>query len=167
MMNAVIKDRVRYVVLLNYFIDQEPKLGEFRGIGQTYLREVVSAPQAGGGAGAPPVQAAGQAVAPSGRDSWQPLMSTSEHGGGAGPGGGLPGLGGPAGKGGPGRPEIGRGGPIRNPGGAPVMIGGAPAADNKQAKPRFEFVVMFFWQEPTPSDQLMNLTAAPAAGPAR
>ena len=46
----------------------------------------------------------------------------------------------------------------------PATVGSPPAA--KDGKPRYEFVIMFFWQEPTPSDKLMNLkVAAPAAGP--
>jgi hypothetical protein len=31
-------------------------------------------------------------------------------------------------------------------------------------KPRTEFIVMFFWREPTPSDQLMNLGGAATPG---
>ena len=43
---------------------------------------------------------------------------------------------------------------------------GAAAVASKPSKPRTEFVIMFFWQEPTPSDQLMKLgTSAAPAGP--
>ena len=40
------------------------------------------------------------------------------------------------------------------PGGGPT-VPGTPVA--KKPKPRYEFIVMFIWREPTPSDQLMKL----------
>jgi hypothetical protein len=153
MINAIIKDRVRYVFLLTYATDKDPKPGAFKVIGQSYLRDVVSPAGPATGPGAPAVTP-GAAAPQSGRDTWTPL--TAE-------GGGSPASSGP----GPSnsRSEVIRpGAPPRNaPGGVPITIGAVPAAA-KEGKPRYEFVVMFFWQEPTPSDSLMNLTTAqPAA----
>jgi hypothetical protein len=39
-------------------------------------------------------------------------------------------------------------------------------AAGKTGKPRFEFVVVFIWKEPTPSDALMKLSDASGAPPA-
>ena len=51
-------------------------------------------------------------------------------------------------------------------GGGGVAGGAAPAAAGKTGKPRFEFVIVFIWKEPTPSDALMKLTDAAAGLPA-
>jgi hypothetical protein len=150
MMNAVVKDRARWVFLFNYGRETDPKPGAFKIIGQSYIREVLApaAASTGPGTAVPPSTGAGSG--PSGRDAWEPL--TGGGGGNSGGGGGSPAFG-------------GRGGDMR-PGprnaGQPVTVIGAPPPADKPGKPRFEFVVMFFWQEPTPSDGLMNLSANPA-----
>ena len=46
----------------------------------------------------------------------------------------------------------------------PLYLRDSPPPGVKPPKPRTEFIVIFFWREPTPSDQLMNLTTAPAGG---
>ena len=83
----------------------------------------------------------------------------------------------------------GRGGGIMSVGGANMPVGGAnmpvpggtppagvvpPGTETQpgqtqtvvKPKPRYEFVVMFIWREPTPSDALMKLGDAAAAGAA-
>jgi hypothetical protein len=163
MTNAIINGRVRYAFLFNYWRDEDPKPGDFHGINQSYLREVVApAAVATPGPGLPPaptpgaqpaggMAAGGTAI---GRDAWAPLggSSSESSGGGAGPaarGGGRHGFGKVPGRGG-----ASAMGP-RIPSAPPA--GPTPAPGAKPSKPRYEFVIMFFWQEPTPSDQLMNL----------
>ncbi|HEX4590136.1 MAG TPA: type IV pilus assembly protein PilM [Gemmataceae bacterium] len=160
MMNAIIKDRVRYAFLYRYQTDPDPKPGAFKMITGSFLKDLAAptaaaAPGPGGAQGAP---------VPGG-DGWEPLTGS----GGSNPSTSS----GHMGRGGKGdmnvarsvvggRGEGGPGAPPPRP--APGSSGGTPA---KAAHPRTEFVVMFFWQEPTPSDQLMNLTAAQAPAAAQ
>jgi hypothetical protein len=57
------------------------------------------------------------------------------------------------------------------PGMIPGMVPGAAARDNVpppkglKIKPRFEFVLVFAWKEPTPSDKLRPIKAVEAAAP--
>ncbi len=120
---------------------------------------VKSAPAAGGdtgGQGAMPSMTGGTGGSPAGgapgaggggkgRDGWTPL------GGPAGSGGGNPGFGG-------GSPAPGAMMPV-------PATGGAEAAARPQ-HPRTEFVVLFIWKEPTPSDDLVHLNedTGPASG---
>jgi type IV pilus assembly protein PilM len=141
MMDAIIKDRVRYVFLFTYAQDHDPKPGVFKVIGQSVLRDVVAPMAPAAGPGGP---AGGGNPTGSGRDGWEPLTggSTGNQGGGG---------------------DSRSGAPPRNAGGPAAGVGAAPAAA-KLGKPRTEFVIVFFWQEPTPSDKLMKLnTVAPAA----
>jgi type IV pilus assembly protein PilM len=138
---------------------------------------------AGGGApGAPGAPGGGPPGAPGGARGdesgmgmrggpvWAPLSGSDAGGGFGAPGGG--GFGGPDGPprgfggGGMGRGEKGdRGdrGPAFPPGGVPGMPGAAPGGVpgpnqpgvNQEIAPRYEFVVMFIWREPTPSDALI------------
>jgi type IV pilus assembly protein PilM len=149
-MDAVIKDRIRHVFLLTYATEKDPKPGAFKIIGQSYLRDVLSPPAAA--ATGPAAAAAGGTR--SDRDTWVPLPHDGESGNSGGGPGGL--------RGGFGRDAIRPGGPRPGPV-APVNIGGGAQPAAKDGKPRYEFVIMFFWQEPTPSDALMNLTATPPA----
>ena len=74
MINAIIKDRVRYVFLFNYVAVKDPKPGVFDIIGQSYLRDVVSS--------APAAAVPGQPVAPAtggARGIWPGLVVTA-HG---------------------------------------------------------------------------------------
>jgi type IV pilus assembly protein PilM len=150
MNKAIIKDRLTHVFLFNYDEDGDAKPGVFRLIGESHLRELVTS--AGGGAVGPagqpapaPVPGGGGGSAPIGRDAWAPLTAGGGQAQQAGPRGGGLAL----------RPQA-LGGPNRpfNP------AGDANAPSGKGIK-RFEFVIMFFWREPTPSEQLMNLGAAP------
>ena len=160
MMNAIIKDKVRYAFLYRYQTDPDPKPGAFKMINGSYLKDIVAPATAASGSAAAPAAALG--------GDWEPLT---------GAGGSNPSLSsghmGRGGKGGGGNMNVarsivgGRGesapGPsVPGPRPAPGNSGGTLA---KNAHPRTEFVIMFFWQEPTPSDQLMNLTTmqAPAA----
>ncbi|MFL5331448.1 MAG: type IV pilus assembly protein PilM [Gemmataceae bacterium] len=137
-----IHDRVTHVFLWNC-LPFEPKPGSFSYISKNYLRPLVSS---GGGAapapGAPP--AGGDA-----RDTWVPLASSGGGGGGGIGGGAAPAAGGGGGRGGGGG---GRGGgaPPTDFGGG----GGTPVPTELKTKPRYEFVVMFLWREPIPSDNL-------------
>jgi type IV pilus assembly protein PilM len=158
-MSAIIKDRVRYAFLFDFKIDTDPKPGAFKAIEKSYLRDLVAPPtSAAPGPGAPnPTESGG------GGTAWAPLTSTGGMSSAQGPG--------PAGRG----PMGGRGsglvlgGPGLSGPGRGVTPSGPSAPGAKQSKPRYEFVIIFFWQEPTPSDQLMNLQAPQAAptGPAR
>ncbi|HKB01717.1 MAG TPA: type IV pilus assembly protein PilM [Gemmataceae bacterium] len=121
-----------------------------------------------------------------GTGGWAPLGS---HANGAGAGGmGMPGPGGmpmfgtgpgpvasssggpgPRGGGGPGFPGI-PGIPGMAPGMGPgdqVGPGAAVPPKGVKVKPRYEFVIMFAWKEPTPSDKLRPIkkAEAPAGGP--
>ena len=62
-----------------------------------------------------------------------------------------------------GGPGAGRGMPMAPAAGGPAPTAPLPPGATA-AKPRTEFIVMFFWREPTPSDQLMNLGGAAAPG---
>jgi type IV pilus assembly protein PilM len=162
-----IKDRISHAFLYNCWTIPEPKPGVFEKINENYLRRLAAgpaadpSPQGGGGGGA----------SGSPRDGWQPLAGTG--GGASGGGTAAPAAVAPPipvmGRGG------GRGGEVRldgpRPGGSPVPApapapGAAPAApgtpENVRAKPRYEFVVMFIWREPTPSDKLVIPAQTPS-----
>jgi type IV pilus assembly protein PilM len=179
MEDAIIKDRVSHVFLYTYWDDRDPKPGVFKGINQSYLRDLVAPPLAMGG-GNPEAMSggatAGGAGMVSGRDAWAPLTSS---GGTASPTGssiGVPGGGSrdlmalasanpvaaaaAFARGGIRGMEAG--GAIPAPGAAPVP--GMPGV--KPPKPRYEFVVMFIWREPTPSDLLMS-PAPPSSSPVK
>ncbi len=140
-----------------------------------------SPPPGGGSAAAPP--AGGGAATSAIRSGWASLL------GGAGSGGG--GMAGGMSPGGMGGPSMGMGGPSMGMGGAPAslpppgvggkgMMGGGDggpggmmtppggAAAGKPAQPgnRTDFIVVFFWREPTPSDQYLPspIEDAPAGG---
>jgi type IV pilus assembly protein PilM len=123
----------------------------------------------------------GGALGGGGSASWFPL-GNAEGAGGGGTGGGMGVPGGPMGPMGPmgpsspgGRPggppgpgvgTPGSPGPM-GPGSSPGTAPGSPdAAGGIKVKPRFEFVVIFTWKEPTPSDKLRPIKIAekPAAG---
>jgi type IV pilus assembly protein PilM len=179
--NDPLKDRVTHAFLYNAFIIEDPKPGVHEKLATNYLKSLVMSGGGPGGVPAPPDQAAGPS-----RDSWTPLVGlgiTPAAGGGAAampagvmppapamPAGPIPG-----GRGGgravpaEGRPEGGRGGmpqpgPVpTQPGGAPAVPGAAdPALAGQRSRPRYDFVVMFIWDEPTPSDK--HLAPAPPAG---
>jgi hypothetical protein len=48
------------------------------------------------------------------------------------------------------------------------LAGGEPAKGTFKVKPRYEFVIVFTWKEPTPSDKLrpIKVAEAPAAAAA-
>lgn len=165
-----ITDRISHAFLYNYRRDDTPKPGAFIEIGKSVLAPLV----ASGGASDAPVAATGPGATPvaaaSPRDSWQPLGGAG--GGSAAVGGGS---GGPAGmspaaiaaaaaaSAAAGQSSKLRGGGFSadSSGGSSMRSGGAGtgATANSTArtgKPRYEFVVMFIWREPTPSDDLMK-----------
>lgn len=165
--DAIIKDRITHAFLYNYWTDNDPRPGVFKAINKSYLKEFVSGPQSGGdrGAGQNDVTmgAAGGGAQASARDTWSPLTSTS---------GSVTGMGAVAGgpaMSGRGMGDSAGGGalaPIFAPAApsATLNVGGAPTtstADRKPPRPRYEFVILFIWREPTPSDQLMELKEGP------
>lgn len=146
-----IKGKISHVFLYNCWTIDEPKPGVFEKLNVNYLRPLVT--------GTPDASNPQTPAAPTGqtRDTWQPLAG----GGGAGSaaGGGVavapamaPAL--PRGGGGRGG-EVRLGGPIpaapvANPNAGPNVVG------TPRIKPRYEFVIMFIWREPTPSDKLVT-----------
>ena len=99
------------------------------------------------------------------RSAWQALSSRASGGGGTGGAGA-----GPTGSsgGGPGRARLP--GAMTNPSGGNTgtNTGGTttPAAPTKGGAMRTEFVILFIWQEPTPSDALRGEAGATTASPA-
>jgi type IV pilus assembly protein PilM len=176
MIDAIIKDRIRYAFLLMYKTDMDPKPGDFKIINGSYVAEISggASPVALGraGIGNPATEGGGVAAGGGGGAGWAPLSGAAAA---AGPTGGPPsGRGGgppiPAG-GGAGERMMARQsgaarlGAVPMPGGGPPPVPGGTAnvaVGNKKQYPRTEFVIVFFWQEPTPSDQLMNLSGAAA-----
>ncbi len=127
-------------------------------------------PAGGGSSGGMPSMAAmggGGGGTGGSRGSWTALINSPSGESGTGTGGGYPGLG-TALPGSTGMPRGSGGGPP-----APPSMGGrGPGGDTKPAqgeKPlaaqpiRTEFVVLFIWEENTPSDSLRVMTPLPAA----
>jgi type IV pilus assembly protein PilM len=145
-----INDRVTHVFLWNCWDVEDPKPGVFSFIGNNYLKPLVVA-------GASPTPDPSGAPPTGSRDGWVPLGAGLAAGNSAG-GGGLPAPA-PAG----GRPMGDRGGGRGVP--PPAIAGATPAAPGaapdtaapaiNRAKPLYEFVVIFIWREPTPSDKLV------------
>jgi type IV pilus assembly protein PilM len=145
-----IKDRVTHVFLWNCWAVEDPKPGVFSFINKDYLKPLVMTSAA----------APTDPPAPgSGRDSWVPLVSGIAGGGAASgyPTGPTPPVAGGRNvpRGGDRGAAGGRG--VPQPGGdstpAPAPDSSTPA--NVRAKPGYEFVVIFIWREPTPSDKLV------------
>jgi type IV pilus assembly protein PilM len=153
-----IKGKITHVFYYSGFEDKEPAPGVFKFINQTYLPPLVAveAAAAPGLPGAPPVAPGGEgpSLGGAGAPTWRPL--------GSGPAGAAP-------TAGPG-PLLGGGGrggegPVAAP--PPAPPSSPSATPNKNAKPRFEFVIMFVWKEPTPSDRLLEGSPAGAPGAPR
>jgi type IV pilus assembly protein PilM len=161
-----VKNRVSHVFLYNY---RQSDPGSFALIGESVVDKLISQAGTGAPAGDPTAPGPGQttptaapAAAANSLNSWVPLGSSSSAGNGGGntprtpyPGAGSPYPGGS-------RPPAGSGTPTTQPG-----EGASGAAGNSKSK-RTEFVVIFVWQEPTPSDKFINreeggAPAAPAA----
>jgi hypothetical protein len=163
MTDAIIKDRVRYAFLFLHKTDLEPKPGDFKIIGQSYLKDIIggSAGMAGMATGASRLgtPTGGGETGATGGSAWEPLAGSGGGGqAGRGPGGG-------AAASGPKNPNA-FSMAARSLGPRPGVPSAAPpppptTGAAKKQYPRTEFVIVFFWQEPTPSDQLMNLSAAP------
>lgn len=157
-----IKGRVTHAFLYNCWTINDPKPDSFEKIKENFAEQIVR------GAGGDP--SATQTASGGGRDGWKPLegggAAASTFGSvggfsppvpgtapvpGRGPGGGRGGDGGRGGEGGRGTPPPPSG--LAPPGGpAPGAAPGTPATPG--ARLRYDFVVMFFWREPTPSDAL-------------
>jgi type IV pilus assembly protein PilM len=159
-----IRGRISHVFLFTYLPDHDPKPGTFTVIGRTLLPPLV----AGAGPAAPAGGETGLASnVASGRDGWKPLTGSGGGGGGGATFGSPPGpasasMGAPTGT----RGKMGGGTGFSGATGdttvgtSGAFGGGAtPSGANlsgKKGKPRYEFIVMFIWREPTPSDALMK-----------
>jgi type IV pilus assembly protein PilM len=176
-----IRGRVSHAFLYNVWEDATPASDTFINIRSSLLDQLVglvgdstassssgsnispSGPPTGGGPGPPPPPGpSGPPGGPGGYGGgssgggWTPLGT---GGGGAATGGNF--AGGPPGSGaavGPGMP-----GPPPASGGTPPPASGTGAKG--KVKPRYEFVILFVWKEPTPSDKLrqIKLIEKPAA----
>jgi hypothetical protein len=158
-----ITERVSHAFLFNYRTDHDPKPGSFLDIGQTFLPPLVAGGGGGGadgGRGETPPSAPGVTVA-SGRDSWKPLLGGSAGAGGLG-GGGPPTSTGSIGRVGK-SPAMSESAATNT--GATGPTGPEGGATARKGRPRYEFIVMFIWREPTPSDALMKPEGAPTPQP--
>lgn len=164
-----IKDRITHAFLYNCWTIEDPKPGVFEKIGVNYLRPLVAGPAPDAN---PQNPTSGAPASP--REGWQPLSGGGTMGGGATAGGGAPtpapmpipvmGRGGGGRGGGEARPDGGRptGPPAPNAPAPAAPLPNAPAAPAvNRIKPRYEFVVMFIWREPTPSDKLVLPNTTP------
>lgn len=141
-----IKDRISHVFLYNCWTIEDPKPGTWEKINENYLKPLI------GGAADP---SAGTTSGQSPRDAWQPLAGSGGSGTSVA-GGGAPTMAPPLAMPRAGGRESGRG--AAPPALAPPPAAGGnpnPAGGNPRVKPRYEFVVMFIWREPTPSDKIV------------
>jgi len=186
-----IRGKISHVFLYHVWADPNPSPGAFQQIKNSLIDSMV--PEDGGAAGggemgpassstqpAGPVGGHGPAGPPPGLGGpsssssggaasgggWRPLGSFANRGPIGGTGGAGTGTGPIFGGGGP---AASSSGPLVAPGGpavtTPAATEGAKGA--MKIKPRYEFVVVFTWKEPTPSDklrQIKNREAAPAGG---
>jgi hypothetical protein len=107
---------------------------------------------AGSGGGWSPLGSAFGSGTAGGSGAGGPMMGMSGMGPGAGPAIGMIPSHGPGG--GPG------------PGTVPTPGGGEPAKGTVKVKPRYEFIIVFTWKEPTPSDKLRPIKVAEKAAAA-
>jgi hypothetical protein len=102
---------------------------------------------------------------------WSPLGSAFGSGSVGGGGGMGMGMGLPPGAGpmiGPGGGGMAVPGPLSPPGGSaisPMPPAVEPAKGTVKVKPRYEFIIVFAWKEPTPSDKLRQIKVKEAAPP--
>lgn len=148
-----IKDLVSHVFLWNCWDVEDPKPGVFVNIGpgKDYIKPLIG----GGAAVAPPGNPPTDTAAGPSRDSWVPLTAGPSTGGASG---GMPSpspVPPPPPRGNVGR-DGGRGG-FPPSSGAPIPVATTEGAGSTtvRAKPLYEFVVIFIWREPTPSDKLV------------
>jgi type IV pilus assembly protein PilM len=152
--NKIIDGKVSHVVLCRYREVPNPEFGKFVIVDRSELDALTSGSSGGGGGTA----AGGATGLPSGGGgggdggagkAWQPLIKGSTSGGSSGSpgGGGMPGGGGAPG-GMSGMDSMAKSGPGANKPGT----SGDESKGPKRGPSRTEFVVLFFWKEPTPSD---------------
>jgi type IV pilus assembly protein PilM len=190
-MKDPITDKISHVLLFNVVSKPTTEAGAFEIINTSELDRLVGGgTDAGGGMGgmggmsggrgmgSPPPSmggdgrgggegsAAAGASKPS-RSAWRPLSSRGSSGGGAGGMGGVGGVAGPMlGASAGGGPRGGRG--MANPMGGGMGDTNQPAATTtaKGGSMRTEFVILFVWKEPTPSDALRGEDTASPGTPA-
>lgn len=188
-----IRGKVSHVFLYDVKEDKTPSPGSFKFISGSLIAGLlpdgeaagagagggmgeggggISMPTPGGGRGLPgglPGGAGGAGGTPGG---WNPLGTAYGSGGAAGstygPMGPMGGMGPGAGMSIPPPMPGGAGMTIPPPAGGagvgpPVGGGTEPAKGSLKIKPRFEFVVVFVWKEPTPSDKLRPIKVIEAA----
>ncbi|MBV9125761.1 MAG: type IV pilus assembly protein PilM [Planctomycetes bacterium] len=176
--DRVIRNKISHGVLYQYWVDNNPDPGfQFKLIGGSPLAGLVAGGgAAGAGAGGSGGPSPGGSGGPSGASgaagagaAWVPLTSGAQ--------------GAAAGAGGMSRPASGGsggGGTLPNPfatrpggsaGAAPGSSGGASSGTAGTGPPvvvvpRTEFIILFVWKEPTPSDERLAATAAAAGASA-
>jgi type IV pilus assembly protein PilM len=177
---AAIRGKISHAFVYNVWEDKNPSPGSFQYISHNLIDPLVPDAAAGSSAGTPSGPPAGMGM------GTMPGGPPPRGEGGPGPGGSGGGTGGwtplasgaSAGPGGPPAGAAGFGGMPPVPPGP--MTGGftggpegsaAPPPKGLKIKPRFEFVVVFTWKEPTPSDKLrvikkVEAPAAASGGPA-
>lgn len=174
--NHPIWNKISHVVLYHWWRDTNPQPGVYQILSQRAIEQLSSgggarpgggggggggmsmSPEAAGTMGGPPAGGGGGGgAAPAGPlgAAWAPLAAGGSRGPSMGPGGGMGGDGrgmsrGPINMLNMAGPEGDPAGLLRPPTGAP----GAPDTKNKSNLVRTEFIIMFIWREPTPSDQL-------------
>jgi type IV pilus assembly protein PilM len=180
-----IRGKISHVFIYNVWEDKNPSAGVFQQIGRSLIHPLVGAAGAtdATGGGIPPGMGPGTGAAgfggppgspdgmggPLGGSSgsgWRPLDGSVI---GAASGGSGFGMGMMGGAGGPMTPALpGTGSEDGKPGygippGAPSPGAGVPPPKGVKIKPRFEFVIVFTWKEPTPSDKLRQIKKREAA----
>jgi type IV pilus assembly protein PilM len=146
-----INDKMSHPVLYDFKNVPNPQPGKFELIGTSFVKTLLT-PAAGSGPPGTPGTPAPGGTAPGGAggrspETWQPLGSLMSNTG------GYAGAAGPRGI---------------NPVAVPPVSGqpvGGEAGDKRLT--RTEFVVLFIWREPTPSDKLMTPDEGPGAAPRR
>jgi type IV pilus assembly protein PilM len=162
------KGKISHAFIYNVWDDQNPSAGTFIQIGRSLIDPMMgAAASADGGMGGPPGMNAGIGLGSptSGGDTgsgWRPLGGATAS---SSYGPGMPGIGPPGAPGAPSVPPVPpmMGGTTGSPDGPGVGPGSAPPPKGIKTKPRYEFVIVFTWKEPTPSDKLRQIKKREAA----
>lgn len=158
-----VRGKISHAFVYNVWEDKNPSAGTFMFIRNSLIDPMISGdassssgtPSGPFGMGGFP----GMGGSTSGGTSWTPLVSGGSGGassGGFGPAVGMGGFPGPIGPGAPAVPT-----PM-GPGTSAPKGGESVAPKGIKVRPRFEFVVVFVWKEPTPSDKLRKINKVQA-----
>lgn len=180
---ASLRGKISHAFVYNVWKDDNPSAGTFANIRNSLIDSMVpegGAASSGGGDGMsggtggkmPGSPLSGGPAGGGSGSGWVPLTASGGSGVGSGPSGpSSPGMAGsgsgmmgpmPAGAGGmtgPSLPPTPAGPAVPSAPGSPGGPGSPPLPKGVKVKPRFEFVVVFVWKEPTPSDKLRQSKA--------